>query len=345
MNDNEEQPSERQARIDGEAGLWCARMDGENAGGYRHEFEAWLAASPDHSQAYEKALNANRNCMLVSTLAGYGVDRDRARELELARRAFHKPPFWATKGALAASLVLGAGLGAGLYFRQVAESQTRQETAKTLLLMTRLGEIRTFRLADGSSLTLDTNSRVEISIGAHSRRLHLLAGRSRLQVAIAPYPFEIDAGAARLLASPGIFDIGMTANRDISLRSLSGIAELRAIDPADLSPTTIQTVESGQTFSISRDRFDPTVQSTSSFNSADWPGGWLECKDIALNKLVEMASQYSPRPIVLDAPDAGQIEVRGRFRIADTDAFVRNIAEQYDLNLTQNSHEIRLRGK
>jgi len=345
MNDNDETASGLLARVADEAGLWAARMQGENADAYRTEFDRWAEQSPAHAQAYNKAMDAHREALRIAALPGYGPDRDRASELERARRAFHKQPWWATRGAMAASLVLGASLGTGLYLRQQSLDHSREKTASALLLMTRLGEIRTFHLADGSSLTLDTQSQVEVVINHQERRLRLRSGRARLEVAQGEQPFQIVSDAGRVSASKGIFDMAMSANREILLRPIFGSLDVRPDSGETATMPPIQTVATGQTFNFTLGRVDHAPVSRPQFSAADWPAGWLDCRNIDLSSLIEIAGHYSARPIMIDAPKSRKIEVTGRFKISDTTNFLRNIADQYDLTIVDDAHEIRLRGK
>src|SRR3546814_20993603 len=50
-------------------------------------------------------------------------------------------------------------------------------------LVTQRGQIRSFRLSDGTNATLDTDSRVEVSLTATERLLHLSQGRPRFEIA------------------------------------------------------------------------------------------------------------------------------------------------------------------
>lgn len=345
MNDNDGLPLDTVVQMEEEAGLWCARMQAENATAYQHDFNAWLTASPDHKTAYDKALAEHERCSLISGLPGYGPNRDRARELQLARRAFNKPRFWETKSALAASLVLGAGLGTGLYFRQANDQRQEEETYRSLMLVTRMGEIRTFQLPDGSALTLDTQSRAEVTINGKKRSLRILSGRIRLDVAKAQSPFEIDAGASHIAASEGIFDLVMEANRELTLRPIIGQAELAASNPIEKLIASRQTISAGQTLSLAQDRYDPLVKPTGDVESSNWPGGWVDCNGMPLSVLVDRANRYSSRKIMLDAPESEGIGVSGRIKIGDTNSFLRNIADQYDLQITENSGQVLLKGK
>lgn len=345
MNDNDGQRLDALVQMEEEAGLWCARMQAENAAAYQQDFNAWLMASPGHKTAYDKALAAHERCGLISGLPGYGPDRDRARELQLARRAFGKARFWETKSALAASLVLGAGLGTGLYFRQANDQRQAQETYKSLMLVTRLGEVRTFALPDGSALTLDTQSRAEVTINGKKRSLRILSGRVRLNVAKAQSPFEIDAGTSHIAASEGLFDLVMEANRELTFRPITGQAELAPLNPIENLIASRQTISAGQTLSLAQDRYGPLFKATAGLESSNWPDGWVDCNGMPLSALVDLANRYSGRKILIDAPASEGIGVSGRIKIGDTNRFLRNIADQYDLQITENSGQIILRGK
>src|SRR3546814_19981077 len=68
-------------------------------------------------------------------------------------------------------------------------------------LVTQRGEIRTFRLADGSSATLDTDSRLDVALANGARSLRLVQGRVRLAVARQEGPPQIERGPGRGLAN------------------------------------------------------------------------------------------------------------------------------------------------
>src|SRR3546814_20316101 len=68
-------------------------------------------------------------------------------------------------------------------------------------LVTQRGEIRSFRLSDGTNATLDTDSRVEVSLTATESSLPLSQGRARFEVASDARPFRVRAGAGEVTAS------------------------------------------------------------------------------------------------------------------------------------------------
>src|SRR3546814_18999875 len=67
-------------------------------------------------------------------------------------------------------------------------------------LITQRGEIRTFRLADGSRATLDTESRLDVAFGDGDRSVRLVTGRVRLSNAQQAHTLHIDAGTGDAIA-------------------------------------------------------------------------------------------------------------------------------------------------
>src|SRR3546814_19432062 len=84
-------------------------------------------------------------------------------------------------------------------------------------LLTQRGEIRSFRLSDGTNATLDTDSRVEVSMTATERSLHLSQGRARFEVASDARPFRVRAGAGEVQASQGVLDVACGDDQNIKI--------------------------------------------------------------------------------------------------------------------------------
>src|SRR3546814_19688081 len=83
-------------------------------------------------------------------------------------------------------------------------------------LVTQRGEIRSFRLSDGTNATLETDSRAEVSMTATERSLHLSQGRARFEVASDARPFRVRAGAGEARATQGVSDDAHGAEQTIT---------------------------------------------------------------------------------------------------------------------------------
>lgn len=347
MNENEGRDIERAKAIEEQAGVWFARMDGENASGYLRPFNEWLAQSPDHIQIYDRMAKVHRETQFLCDEPGYGPDRDKLVRPAPIEPVSHGRYAGVGISALAASVIIGLTLGTAFYRRAQLASQAQEESVNVLTLTTNLGEIRQIRLADGSSITLDTGSRVEVALGSRKRKLQLVSGHLRLRIAPDTRPFEVDAGAGQITANQAVFDIGYVPGKKVTLQLISGQAAMQQAVPSALWSSSAQSLPIGQAFAYAGDQFDPTPlpPSANTLDTSDWPSGWVDCRSITLDALIALANRYSDKPVLLEGAGIGDLAVTGRFRIADSPSFLRNIADQFDLTVTREARVIYLRPK
>jgi transmembrane sensor len=89
------------------------------------------------------------------------------------------------------------------------------------------GEIRLVPLEEGSTMTLNTETRVKVSFSSHRRHLELLAGEVFLQVAeLAARPFEVVAASSVIQATRAAFAVSNLAGMPLSVIVRQGQVEL-----------------------------------------------------------------------------------------------------------------------
>ncbi len=186
-----------------DAAHWWVLLHGEGAtAAERREFLAWVARSPERIEAY---LQVER---LVGTLRAGTVrwpDTSVEALIEAARASTRPVPLapaappvqsrgpapagaprrprarWAAGAA--AALALAGALGAWLWIPSGVQ-----------IYRTRAGEQRSILLADGSRVTLNSGSAVEVDLRKRRRVLHLLRGEALFQVSHDPArPFDVHA--------------------------------------------------------------------------------------------------------------------------------------------------------
>ena len=102
---------------------------------------------------------------------------------------------------------------------------------------TGLGEIRTFALADGSRVTLDTNSRIRVSISSNERHVVLDEGRARFKIRNAfSSPFIVVTRAGKVIAQGQVFDVS-AVGPDIRVAVPGGKAIVESNLPGDVAGT------------------------------------------------------------------------------------------------------------
>lgn len=178
-------PSER---LQAEASRWVVRRGNAPLSAEDEaRFAAWYAADPAHAAAYERLAG------LWQRLGQVDGRRLRPSGTIGRRRA-------AVLGALGLALLLGT-----------AAPRLWQELEADYA--SGVGEIRTVPLADGSTVTLDTDSAIAVALGADTREIRLLRGRALFEVAHksrggdAPAPFTVTTPQARARALGTRFEV------------------------------------------------------------------------------------------------------------------------------------------
>ena len=317
--------------VDEVAQAWLIKMRGEDAGALRGEFEGWLLASADHGEAYRRAEHRMAALAVLKGSLRYGSSHAEARRGRVSG--------WLPWGAAATAIallivVIGAG-GASLPGQPGSASIARAAEP----LITQRGEIRTFRLADGSSATLDTDSRLDVAFGNGNRSVRLVRGRVRLAVAKQPIPLHIDAGRGAAIANDAEIDLSLDEAGTVSAALRRGGADVRA--EARTGPATA--LSPGKTLTYRRDGKLQLGTPQESDIPANWPEGWAEYRSIRLDQLVAEANRYAVIPIVIDDAASASLEISGRFHLSESDAFAERIAILFGLRVERAAEAIHLR--
>ncbi|PHY18125.1 FecR domain-containing protein [Caulobacter sp. BP25] len=299
------------SRVRQQAALWAARrLDAEardDAG-----FEAWKAADAKHAQAFDKIWRASQDPALAEAM------RLSQQKRAVTRRA----------GPLA---VLAGGLLACGLAVLVVWPQAQLMTVTPLVLQTPPGQHQVATLADGTQVTLDGATRLEVRLGVWRRQVELMSGQAFFDVAHdAGRPFTVKApeGAARVLGTA--FDLERADGRlELSVRR--GRVRLA---PTGLIHRTAELTMGQRAFAK-----EGRLSAVRAFDlqADDWRSGWLETDGVTLARLVERLNRASPTPIAIADPGLGRQRVAGRFRLDEPQALVRNLALMHGFTVRQTS--------
>lgn len=328
MSDHREEPADPKTVIEDEAIAWFIKMRGDVDHALKADFDAWHSASSEHQRAY----------LWAEAHFGASAVVKESSKLETAWR--HRPHYLLMAAAAAAAvLVLAFGMQASRTISIDNTSIASDGTAKPLATAAR--EIRTWRLSDGSSVTLDADSRVEVAMTSEERRLRLRQGKARFSVVRERRPFIVEAAAGAVTADQAVFDMAFDQSDRVTVNLISGRASMRGLIQPAVYTVPDRPLQPGRPVFYPVDAFAPQADGGAA-NTRDWPDGWVEYRSIALRDLVAQANRYSDRPIVIDDPAVGDMLASGRFKLTDTDAFVSRIAEALDLSVKRRSDGIHL---
>jgi transmembrane sensor len=296
-----------------EAAAWLARMRGGADADTERRFQRWLDADPRHKAAFERVSRSYEQAGLLrhSTVGSAA---------QPAAAPAHGParPRYALAAAAALVLLVPAAI--------LVMSALHPRRNEAVMLSTRVGEIRSVKLADGSSVTLDTETSLEVDIGRSQRRARLAHGRARFAVTRSGEPFVIEAGAATVTSNEGIIDVERSGSQsDVGVRA--GRAGIRGV--GEDAPALALGPGEGASWTGAQPPQPYAIPA-----APDWTLGMLEFDGTPLPSAIDLANRYSTRRIMLEG-NMRDLRVTGAFKAGDTVGLAKALAAGFRLSLTQ----------
>ncbi|UZE27107.1 FecR family protein [Pseudomonas asplenii] len=268
-----------------------------------HEFAAWRARSAEHDQA----------CAYIEATLGRIPLRLAPTQHQAVRSTLLAPSrrreFLRNALCVAAVGVVGGAL------------VDRTYPVGNLLadLSTRTSERRTLTLGDGSSLTLNARSAVNIDIDeVHGKRkIKLMEGEMLLQAAASRLPLSVQLAGGRVELGSGRLSI-RHLNDGFRVAALTG--PVQVWDATGNS----RLLAVGQGASVGANGFN--VFPISAVAECSWTRGLLVVDDQPLATVIEALRNYRTGVVRLD-PQAAVMRVSGIFPLDDSDNAIESIAQ------------------
>lgn len=307
----DERPSA--AAIDAAAAAWVARLD---RGGPDAGLDAWLAADPRHRGALIRAQ------ALWTSLSGLpaAAAEPPAQSPAMSRRRW----LAGTAGLVAAGI---AGFG---WWIQHDPAQA---------FATAIGERRPARLADGSTMLLNTDSRSRVAIAGDARRVMLDSGEAWFQVAHdTTRPFVVEAGAVRVQAVGTAFSVRRLAGRAQVVVN-EGRVRVWSVD----APARFLNLTAGSRAVVRDDRgADEAQVAPARIDEAlAWRRGEIVLDGMTLGDAAAEFNRYNRQQLSVEAGLADR-RIVGWFRTDDVDGFARSAAAMTDARVERDGEAIRL---
>ena len=283
------------------AAQWLALMESGSASERdRAELQTWRSSHSNHEQAWQKAqVLRQRFTELPSALAMASLDRPQESRRTVLKRAL---------GAVA--LVPAAWLISRQLPLDVWSADLRTAT----------GEGKTVRLADGSSLQLNTASAVDIDLT--KRWLKLVEGEIALSVPDNS-PLTVQTHFGQVIVSQGEVCVrqGQTGCK---VSVLKGAVRLQPLRGPDFS------LQAGQQVSLQAAGAD-AIESFDVF-APGWREGVLMAQNQPLGDFLRELSSYRPGVLRWE-PELESLRVTGSFRLQDTDRILALLAASLPLEV------------
>lgn len=291
----QDEAGERAAR---QATAWFVRLNNPLAGDAdRAAFRAWLDADPLHRSAFADADDLWRDL-------GEPARRLRAdvRRRETSRRRVGRARRLAGAAAVVATLAGGAlWRDAGLIDRAFADYATPP------------GPRRDVTLADGTKVTLDGDSALDVAFAATARDVTLVRGRAWFEVAPdadRPFTAHADAIAARAVGTAFAVDRAAHAvTVDHGVVDVTGNGETVTLGP-------------GRAVALAPDGTLGATTDVALDTALAWRRGLIVLDAAPLGAVADELARRASGRLVIPEPSLRALRLSGVFRADDPDAVV-----------------------
>ena len=295
-----------------QAAEWFAVLgSGAASSAEQQRWQIWLEAHPDHRAAWARVeFFSHKFDHLPSQAASAALNQP-----DLQRRRALK-----TLAVLAAMGLSSWQISRGRYLQDwIADYQTG------------LGVTKTIVLAEGSKVTLDSNSAFNLEYTQSLRRLQLVSGEIYIETAPdnsgLQRPFVVDSLQGRVRALGTRF----------SVRQLSGSSQVTVFaDAVEIQPSKAGlsklTIKAGQTTQFTPERIEKV--STISAERPAWTQGILIADNMPLSEFLLQLNRYRHGYISCD-PQIADLRIVGSFPLNDTDRILAMLAETLPVKISQ----------
>lgn len=311
------------ARTWEEAEAWFSRLLADDRGD-REEFERWLHAAPAHAAAWDRtqalwermgtfvqdeALSDYvREALEPEPDAETGRDHlaadDRVVTMLPRRQRPARRRFGFAHAAAAAIVVVTVAAVAVVFGLQASSPQ----------LYVTGDHGSEVRLADGSQVHMDIQTRLQVRLGWWHRNVSLLQGRAVFDVVHDGRPFVVQVGADRVTVLGTRFQIDRRPDSVIVTLMRGSVSVELARNHAQVQLQPGQQVRwQSQTGHWDRSDVDTAV-------ATSWTRGFLVFNATPLAQAVTEINRYSTRKLRLADPSPGNLQLSGSFRMGDAAA-------------------------
>ena len=314
--------SSTSSEIDELAADWAVRHDlGRLTAQEQAEFEAWLHADVRHLGAYGRA---EAVLARLERLSGVGRDVDDAAA----------PQAWTRRRTLlaaGAATAAAAGIGIALFPRSVQPER----------LATEIGQMREIVLADGSIVSLNTDSEIAVAYTEQARNITLVRGEALFEVAKNRHrPFVVTAGSTQVRAVGTAFTVSNLPEKPVQVLVKEGIVELQRSDVPQAPPVRA-TANVRAVVPLDAPIVTIVMPEQKLERDMEWQHGRIALDNETLADAAAEFARYSEVRIVVD-PSVSAQTVTGLFAASDPVGFAKTAAAVLKLQTQVRGNEVRI---
>jgi transmembrane sensor len=343
----------------------------------RREFDRWLRKSPEHLSAYLEvaaiwnegpALDPQHQWDAERLIATAAADDDNVIPLPLPAAPMEslttvQPVARSRKPqAIAASVAIIALAVSALVWSVLLRAPT---------YTTGVGEQRSIVLTDGSTVELNSRSKVTVRYSKRERAIALLEGQALFRVAKDhARPFVVTSGDTRVRAVGTQFDVYKKHSGTIVTVVEGKVAILTSVADPDLEPMTVDPATVSRPPSLEIEEQDSerggagpsillsageqatvtraTIQAAIHPNIASaiaWRQRQLVFESASLVEVAEEFNRYNERQLVVRDAELYEFHISGVFSSTDSASLIRFLRERPGVQVIETASEIQVTKK
>lgn len=313
------------------AGIWFMHLSEPDCDeSDRIAFEKWRAENYSHAEAYsriERSLAFADQHSSNPLLAELMDEVLKETEPMISRWIVNR---WVMSSAAIACTVMIAFISL-IYYPQNLDGVVVHDTV--------VGERSTIVLSDGSTVTLNTDSQIEVDFSEDQRAIKLVRGQAMFEVAKnKELPFVVEAGNQRITALGTAFDVRL--DNDVEAVKIILVEGRVAVDEFLASArNSLQEVVSTKRIElnvgerlIASANMPRSVEQVNLEDVTSWQSGKITFREELLKQTVREMNRYSSEKIRLaDDPRVKNLRISGIFKTGRIDSFVYVLESSYSL--------------
>lgn len=234
------------------------------------------------------------------------------------------------------------------------------------LYSTSVGGLSTIPMQDGSIITLNTNSEVQVRLTSRERRIDLKKGEAFFDVAKDPnrpfavyirdrrvvavgtkFSVRLDSATVRVAVTEGKVRLEERASI-FDLTNLTSVEKARQPDLAVAGAVVANKdgLIAGTIAEIDKGRIEFTQQPVPKIERAlSWRSGYIAFDGTPLAEAIAEFNRYSDRQLQLDDDSLAMLKIEGNFRSNNVEGFVRLLEQGFRIKAAQEGGRILLSRK
>ena len=343
------------AQVVAEASAWFVAFRFDNVDEReRNRFSEWLRRSPEHIQAYLEIARSWADLPQSDPAARIDVQMliSRARESDADIVPIRdRLPTAHKAGPAKRSPIL---LAASLAFLCVAIGVFAwSELDRHRVYATDIGEQRSIKLADGSTVDLNARSKIRVMFSDKERDVELVEGQALFEVAKNPRrPFVVQSAGTRIRAVGTQFDVNRMAASTVvtvvegrvTVSSISDdppvLAVSNAPDELPAHPHLVY-VSAGEQVTVATHAPENATRADVNATTA-----WIRKKMVydatPLAQVAEEFNRYNTRALIIDDAQLGTLGITGVYSSTDPASLLRFLRSQAGIRVIESDRDIRI---